>query len=124
MKTPSSFKKSNFYISLVCNYWVILTTVIVITITCLTILAYFIFRNTIPIYLYLLHSVLGYIYYIYYVQGMIKKFPARKKLYITLAESIESGKPFKKSMVYDMMYTRCEAHIVKCIERAYGIKLV
>jgi hypothetical protein len=41
-----------------------------------------------------------------------------------MVDSIEQGKPFKKSMIYAMMMSRCESHLIKVLERNFGIKLI
>lgn len=124
MTQPSKFKKSNFYITLVCNYWTIISTLQFIVVTIVTLGMYLLCRHEVHIAFFLVQWILGVTYYIYYNYGMIGSSPKRKKMYKMLAESIELNKPFRKSMVYEMMHSRCENHIIKTLEKNYGIKLV
>ena len=122
MNQVSNFKKSNFYILLVCNYWTIVSFLEMVFLIILTSIIYKYFNNCHVIF-YIIQFVLGVIYFIYSNIGMIQNYPLRKKIYLDLVESIENNKPFKRSMIYAMMMTRCEKHIVKILEKNYKIKL-
>lgn len=124
MKQLNKFEKSKFYIFLVCNFWTILSTLEMISIVLMTTALYKFFGNSVLSFiLYLTQFGLGIGYFIYANYGMIGSYPKRVKLYNMLVDSIENNKFFKKSLVYEMMASRCNSHIIYTLNRNFGIKL-
>lgn len=123
MKEPSNFKKSNFYIFLVCNYWTFVSSIELLSLIGLTTVLYCLFHSKYTVIFYVIQFILGLIYFAYTNYGMILNYPKRKKMYKTITDSIDEKKPIKRSIIYAMMLTKCEKHIIHIIEKNYGIKL-
>ena len=124
MKTLSKFKKSNFYIFFICNYWSIVSALEMLGLVALTGVLYGLFKNDCHTVFYVIQFILGIGYFVYVNIGMIRTTGIRKKIYLTMVDSIEQGKPFKKSMIYAMMMSRCESHLIKVLEKNFDIKLI